>query len=252
MAEIAEKRIEDRWRLLVERVETILEQCGRSGEKITIVGVAKGQGWEQVMEAIRVGLRHIGENRVQEAKTKIPMVSEALLRGGLGDLPIVWHMVGRLQSNKIPMAVRLFQVVQSVESEEQAELISHRGEKEGKVVEVWMEVNTSGEPTKGGVPPSRAHRLGETLLKLPNIHWKGLMTIGPLTNDKGRVRMAFRALRHLGEQLTKDLSLSSPLGLSMGMSDDYPIALEEGATLIRIGTALFGPRSYDIGGGLRG
>ncbi|MFN3821069.1 MAG: YggS family pyridoxal phosphate-dependent enzyme [bacterium] len=232
-----------KWERLLEQVRTITERVGRRPEEITIVGVAKGQIIDKIIEAISAGLRDIGENRVQEARMKKPIVEEGLNTLGIDPHKVRWHMVGRLQSNKIPYVVRLFDAVHSVEKADHAEKLSLMAGTLGKVIEVWMEVNTSGETTKGGVPPEEALPLAERLMTLPHLKWKGLMTVGPLSDDPEKVRSAFRRLRVLKEKLEEQLALSQPLGLSMGMSDDFPIAIEEGATVIRIGTALFGPRS---------
>lgn len=232
-----------RWERLREQVRVITEKVGRRAEEITIVGVAKGQTTDKIIEAISAGLKDIGENRVQEARKKKPIVEEGLNALGIDPYQVRWHMVGRLQSNKIPYVVQLFDSVHSVEKLDHAERLSLIAGNSGKVIEVWMEVNTSGESTKGGVIPEEALNLAERLTTLPHIKWKGLMTVGPLSDDPEKIRNAFGRLRVLKEELEEKLDLPEPLGLSMGMSDDYPIAIEEGATVIRIGTALFGPRS---------
>ena len=179
-----------------------------------------------------LGLNLFGENKVQEAKAKIPLCP--------GNLR--WHMIGHLQTNKCGDAVRFFEMIQSVESVELAAEINKRAGQAAKTMPILLEVNIAGEASKFGYPPDRLLKELEQINALKRIEIQGLMTIAPWTTEPEKVRPIFRQLRELkerGEQL-----LGAPLPhLSMGMSGDFGVAIEEGATIVRIGTALFGPRS---------
>ena len=187
-----------------------------------IIAVTKNVELPQIIEAIEAGITDIGENRVQEAKRKFPALKSKYPN-------IKYHMIGHLQRNKVKEALELFDVIQSVDSLELAEEIDKRAQ---KPVDIFIEVNTSGEESKYGVAPDKAIELGEAIKKLKNLKVNGLMTIGPLTGDKEKIRSCFRQLRELREKAGVD-------HLSMGMSHDYPLAIEEGSDIIRIGTAIF-------------
>ncbi len=202
---------------------------------VTIVAVTKTHPFETILKAYQAGLTHIGENRVQEAQKKF----------SAGPKPpgVAYHMIGHLQSNKVKTALELFDTVDAVDSLKLAAKISHRAQKTGRTVNVLLEVNTSGEATKFGFSPKATESL-LACLELPGISVKGLMTIGPLTDDRKRIRESFVQLRRLQENLNDQRPTSVPplVDLSMGMSGDYEIAVEEGSTMVRLGTVLFGPR----------
>ena len=212
----------------------IAEACARAGRDaagVLLLPVSKGHSAEALEEMAAQGLRIFGENKVQEAKVKIPQCSSRLQ----------WHMIGHLQSNKARDAVQLFTMIQSTDSLALAEEVNKWAEKLGKHVPVLLEVNTAGEASKYGFGPETIPV--EEINALSRLEIQGLMTIAPYTNTPERVRPYFRKLRELKDACSDQLGAPLP-HLSMGMSGDFEIALEEGATIIRLGTALFGPRSY--------
>ena len=200
------------------------------GPSVTIIAVTKTIGIPQIAEAVEAGITGIGESRVQEAQTKIPE-----LKKRFPDLR--FHMIGHLQKNKVKQALPLFDVIQSVDSVELAEEISKRAE---KPVEIFLEVNTSGEESKYGIAPDKVMAVAAAAVRLPNLKVTGLMTIGPLTSDENRVRECFRELRELRDAL-KAAGDGGISHLSMGMSGDYALAIAEGSDIIRLGRAIFKP-----------
>jgi len=220
---------------IAERIEAvrlqIADAClrsGRSAEEVTIVAVTKGFPPEAAREGFAAGLSHFGENRVQEAQGKIPLLA------GLAPRP-TWHMVGHLQTNKVKTALSLFDIIQSVDSLHLAQEISRRAP-ESVRVPVLLEVNVAGEAAKYGFSPDELPAAAEQVRSLPGLEVRGLMTVAPMAGDPQDVRPVFRRLRSLAESL--DLR-----DLSMGMSDDFQVAVEEGATIVRVGRAIFGERS---------
>ena len=203
-------------------------RSGRSAEEVTIVAVTKGFPPEAVREAFSAGLSHFGENRVQEAQAKIPLLANLAPRP-------TWHMVGHLQTNKVKTALSLFDIIQSVDSLHLAQEISRRAP-ESVRVPVLLEVNVAGEAAKYGFSPEELPAAAERVRALPGLDVRGLMTIAPMAGDPQEARPVFRRLRSLAESL--DLR-----ELSMGMTDDFEVAVEEGATIVRIGRAIFGERS---------
>jgi pyridoxal phosphate enzyme (YggS family) len=212
-------------RRLSQRLDAACRRAGRSPDGVTIVGVSKGFPASAVVEAWRSGLRDIGENRIQEAAIKIPAVTARGARPR-------WHLVGHLQTNKVKTALGLFDIIHSVDSLRLAEAISRAAV---KPVTVLLEVNVSGEPSKYGLRPEEVEPTLVKVRALPNIDLRGLMTVAPLVDDPEKARPVFRRLR----ELARALGLPQ---LSMGMTDDFEVAVEEGATMIRIGRAIFGPR----------
>jgi len=205
------------------RIAAACLRAGRSPEEVTIVAVTKGFPPQAIREAWQAGIRHFGENRVQEAAAKIPEVA---------DLPITWHMVGHLQTNKVKKALSLFQAIDSVDSLRLAQEISRRAQ---GTVPVLLEVNVAGEASKFGFSPEEILRAAEQVAALPHLEVRGLMTLAPMASDPEEVRPVFRRLRELAQAL-------GLRELSMGMSDDFEVAVEEGATMVRLGRAIFGPR----------
>ena len=216
-----------------ERIETAARRAGRRAEEITLIGVSKTHPAEAIRAAYAGGLRDFGENRVQEWEGK---------RGGLGDLDAKWHLIGHLQSNKAARAAGLFHFVDSVDDFGLAQRLDRaRGDAGGVKLRVLLEVRVAEEETKNGVGVTELPELAERVTTLPALHLGGLMCIPPFLEDAERVRPYFRKLRELRDQLAGRLGLPLPV-LSMGMSHDFEVAIEEGATEVRVGTALFGPR----------
>jgi pyridoxal phosphate enzyme (YggS family) len=221
----------------LERVrERIAEAClkaGRDPDEVTLVAVTKTVEPDRIQEAVDAGVDILGENRVQEAEPKIDAV-----RG-----EIAWHMVGHLQRNKARKAVEMFEMIQSVDSERLAREVDRRGGETGRKVGIMVEVNTSGEESKYGTRPERALDLIGKISELPNLSIKGLMTIGALTDDERVIRKCFETLRGLAEDIRRaGIPGAEMRYLSMGMTSDFELAIEEGSNMVRIGTAIFGPR----------
>jgi len=217
-----------------ERIWRAAERAGRRPEEILLLGATKGIDTERVLEAIEAGLTDIGENYVQEAKAKIERIGRGRAR---------WHMIGRLQRNKARHAVKLFDVIQTVDSVKLADELERRAAQEGRVIPVLVEVNIGREPQKAGVMPEELLPICEHIAKLPHLRLEGLMCIPPWGRGPEDSRPYFAEMRRLFERV-KEASLPGVemKWLSMGMSADFEVAIEEGANLVRIGTAIFGPR----------
>lgn len=214
-----------------ERIGAACARAGRDPAAVQLVAVSKGHPPERANEAVAIGVTLLGENRVQEAKAKIPLCSGRAR----------WHLIGHLQTNKARDAVELFAMIESVDSLHLAQEINRRADQAAKTMPVLLEVNVAGEATKFGYQPEQLLAELEALNKLPRLELHGLMTIAPWTPEPEKVRPVFLRLRELKEQCEQQLGAPLP-HLSMGMSGDFEVAIEEGATLVRIGTALFGPR----------
>ena len=213
------------------RIDQACERSGRQPDSVRLMAVSKNQSPELVAQAASAGLTLFGENRIQEAKVKIPLCPSQL----------EWHFIGHLQSNKSRDAVSLFQVVQGVDSLALAEELQKQALKQARSLPILLEVNVAGESSKFGWNPDRllAELLQLNALNRLEVH--GLMTIAPYAVDPEQVRPIFRRLRELRDRCTDLLGAPLPV-LSMGMSGDLEVAIEEGATLVRVGTALFGER----------
>ncbi len=222
--------IRDNIKKVEERIAHAAHRAGRDIDDICIVAVAKTVSVEKIEEAIACGIRIIGENRVQEAKQKFIRVGNK----------VEWHMVGHLQTNKVKDALRIFSLIHSLDSLRLAEELEKRAE---KPIACLIEVNTSKEKTKFGVTPESLYAFFNSIRNLKNVNVMGLMTIGPgwATSDPEASRHCFRLLRDLRDGLVQESHIQLPI-LSMGMTSDFEIAVEEGANMIRVGTALFGPR----------
>lgn len=206
---------------------------GHRNEDITLVAVTKNVEPERIIEGIDAGIKIIGENRIQEAEEKFKFITKDVEK----------HLVGHLQTNKVKKALELFDLIQSVDSLHLAQEISKKAKEKGKPAEVLIEVNTSGEPSKYGVKPEEVSNLVEEISRLENIKIKGLMTVGLFTEDIEKARPCFVKLRNLFENLKSPKKENVEMKyLSMGMSSDFEVAVEEGANMIRVGTAIFGPR----------
>lgn len=215
-----------------ERVAEALERCGRGGERVTIVAVTKTFGAEVVDAVIRAGVSDIGENRVQEFLAKREQVT----------LPCRWHLVGPLQRNKATKAIGAFHTIQSLDGVRIAQTLDRLGTERGVTTRALLEVNTSAESSKHGVGADEATDVAAEIAALSSISLEGLMTVGPLSMDADQTRRCFRTLFTLRESIRGATGLAMP-ELSMGMSGDFEIALEEGATILRLGRVITGERS---------
>ena len=214
-----------------ERIARAAERTGRRAEDVLLVGVSKTVDVARIRAGVAAGLTALGENRVQEARGKIAELGR----------PAAWHLVGHLQTNKVREALDLFDVVHSVDRIDLARELDRRARARGRPVDAFLQVNVAAEPTKGGWPPDAVETAVEALMALGGLKLRGLMTIPPAVERAEDSRGWFRALRKLAER-------HGLADLSMGMSDDFEVAVEEGATMVRIGTAIFGPRPPRIPG----
>lgn len=215
------------------RIQRAAEKAGRDPEEITLVAVSKKVDAARIQEALEAGITIFGENYVQEAREKIPQVGA----------DAQWHMVGHVQTNKAKYVVPDFVLIHSVDTVKLAQEISRQAEKLDKIMDILIQVNISGEESKSGVGVGTALSLIQEAAQLKHVGIQGLMTMPPFFDEPERARPFFRGLRELRDQLLPLLPSSVSLPhLSMGMSGDFEVAVEEGATLVRIGTAIFGER----------
>lgn len=235
------REIETRLARVRERIEAAAARCGRAPGDITLVGVSKRQPPERIVAALGAGLVEIGESYVQELRAKKPLV-EALLRETPEATKPRWRLVGRLQRNKASHAVALVDAVDSVDSAALARELDRRAEPHGRTLEVCLQVNLSGEAQKGGVSANALPELLEACHELRHLHVVGLMTVPAAARDPEASRPDFARLRALRDSLLERASGASLRELSMGMSNDFEVAIEEGATCVRVGSALFGAR----------
>lgn len=227
----SELSFEQRLAAVEQRIVSACARCGRSRDAVTMVAVAKKFGPESVSEAAACGVGVLGENRVQEALHKIPLCPGQL----------EWHMVGHLQRNKVRDAVRLFRMIHSVDSVRLLDAINEASQSEGVVMPVCVQVNVAGESSKFGLEPDALPALLEHAGSAMHVDVVGLMTMPPFAEDPEDVRPYFARLRELRDRARAQSGFGLP-GLSMGMSHDFEIAIEEGATWVRLGTVLFGRR----------
>lgn len=216
------------------KIDEAARRVKRNPEGVKLVCVTKGRSSDEIAEAVRCGISDIGENKVQEAKGKRP---------ALKDMKISWHMVGHLQTNKAKDAVNIFDLIHSVDSVKLANEIENQASRIDKVQDILVEVNTSGERNKFGADPAQVMTLVKEIVGLKHVNLSGLMTMAPVVKDKEEARPYFRKLREMQTEVNNFLLTAhySPLvALSMGMSQDYDVAVEEGATIVRVGTAIFG------------
>jgi pyridoxal phosphate enzyme (YggS family) len=208
-----------------ERIAHAADRAGRSPDEITIIAVTKYVDDSAIQQAVEAGIKHFGENRVQEAQRKI------LRLPGSGLCP-TWHIIGHLQRNKVQTALKIFDIIHSIDSVRLAQAISAQAE---RVLPVLLQVNIAGEKTKGGFQRDELSEAVAEISNLPHLSIKGLMTIAPLVDDPEEVRPVFKELRELRDSFGME-------HLSMGMSSDFEIAVEEGATMVRLGRIIFGER----------
>ena len=224
--------IAERVERIRERIQSACARAHRADDSVRLLAVTKKQPPERVREALEAGVTVFGENRVQEAKAKISMCPGQA----------IWHMIGHLQTNKVRDTVRMFQMIHSVDSLKLLEAIDEAGESTGRVMPVLLEVNVSGEASKFGLAPDAVPAVLESANRLQRVQVAGLMTIPPPADEPEKIRPHFARLRTLRDAWRAGTG-SGLDELSMGMSGDFEVAIEEGATWIRLGTALFGTRS---------
>jgi|YNPNPStandDraft_1061719.scaffolds.fasta_scaffold08439_4 pyridoxal phosphate enzyme (YggS family) len=216
-----------------ERMARAAARVGRDPERIILIGASKSRSVQEIQAAMAAGLTHFGENYVQEARAKFEVLGQA----------VTWHLIGHLQTNKINAALPIFEWVHTIDSLRLAQALSQRATARGRTVRVLIEVHTGGEASKFGVEPEETVEVAQAIAALPGLQLAGLMTMPPWFEDPEQVRPFFRQVRHLAEEIAALGLIAGPeVVLSMGMSQDYEVAIEEGATMIRVGTALFGPR----------
>lgn len=228
--------IADRVAAVRERISRAAERASRPPEGVTLVAVSKTFPAEAVRAAFAAGLRQFGENRVQEAEVKVPALQDLRSQG------LVWHLIGHLQSNKARKAAPLFDVVQSVDSLDIASRLARVAAEDGRTLRALVQVDQAGEERKFGIPEKDAPGALETMKGLEGLRVEGLMTLPPFLDDPEELRPYFRRLRVLKDQMVAGGLLDGE-ELSMGMSHDFETAVEEGATIVRVGTAIFGART---------
>lgn len=222
------------YRTLVARICEAAEQSGRNPDTVRLLAASKSQSSAAIRTAMAAGVVLIGENYVQEAQEKKAAISDAA----------EWHMIGHLQRNKVKAAVELFDVIETLDTVALARALNKEAERRGKTIRALIEVNLAGEESKSGIAPDQLGPLIEELGQFSHVAVEGLMTVPPMQQHSENSRAYFRALRELREKFREGAPVNVSLKeLSMGMSEDFMIAIEEGATIVRIGTALFGPRS---------
>ncbi|MBW2133771.1 MAG: YggS family pyridoxal phosphate-dependent enzyme [Deltaproteobacteria bacterium] len=224
--------IADNLRHILDQIAAAAQRVGRQPDEVKLVAVSKTVDLERIRQAIAAGVTILGENYLQEAQRKM---------AALGN-PVSWHFIGTLQTKKASGAVAGFDLIHSVDRPKLAQALERAAQKLGKVQEILIEVNLAGEASKAGVAPEDAAFLLETVLSLPHLRVRGLMTMPPWFNDPQAVRPYFKQLRELRDRLNRSFPEIKLTELSMGMSGDFEAAIEEGATLVRIGTAIFGAR----------
>lgn len=218
-----------------ENIEAACKRAGRSRDEVTLIAVSKTKPIEMLQEVYDAGTRHFGENKVQELCDKIEQMPS----------DIQWHMIGHLQRNKVKYIVGKVALIHSVDTYRLAEEINIQAKKRNITVPILVEVNIAGEESKFGTSAEDAILLVEDISKLENVQIKGLMTIAPYVTDPEENRLYFRKIKQLSVDIThKNIDNVSMEILSMGMTGDYEVAIEEGATMVRVGTGIFGERNY--------
>ena len=227
-------KLSDQLANVLNAVNETAAAAGREPGEVKLLAVSKTFPASDVLEAYQAGQREFGENRVQELEQKVPVLP--------GD--IVWHLIGHLQSNKAAKAAELADWVHSVDSVKLVNKLSDAAQKAGKTLKILLEVNVSGEESKYGIRSAEElYQVAEAAVSAPAIEWKGLMTMAPADAQGEELKAVFSGLRRMRDELEQKYSVKLP-ELSMGMSGDYPAAIAEGATIVRIGTAIFGGRDY--------
>ena len=222
---------------IFEKIKISAEKVGRNPDDIILLGASKTQPVEKIIEAYNYGLKYFGENKIQEGIKKIEILAPKYP-------DIHWHFIGGLQTNKAKYAVKYFELIHSLDRKQLSDEIDKRAKKLGKIQNCLIEVNIGNEESKYGVKPDNLKELYEYCLSKGNIKILGLMCIPPYSENKENSREYFIKLRKLKEELEREYKTNLP-HLSMGMSNDFDIAIEEGATIVRVGTAIFGGRNYN-------
>ena len=218
---------------ILDRISETAGKCGRHPREVKVLGAAKSQSVESIRAAIAAGISLIGENYVQEAQEKKAQIAGA----------VEWHMIGHLQRNKAKAAVEIFDLIETLDSVALARELEKQGRQRGKKIRALVEVNLAGEKSKSGIAKDDLASLLEAIAELKHVTVEGLMTVPPFREEPEESRPYFRELRELKDKFNAQRIPHVDLqDLSMGMTHDYPVAIEEGATIVRIGTALFGPR----------
>lgn len=216
-------------------IQKACERAGRSRDEVTLIAVSKTKPVSDIYEVMETGIKDYGENKVQELCDKIETISE----------PLNWHMIGHLQRNKVKYIVDKVRMIHSVDSLRLAQQISSEAVKKGVDVDILIEVNVAEEASKFGLSTEAVIQLAEDISKLPAVHIQGLMTVAPFTENPEDNRPYFRNLRQLAVDIArKNIDNVTMNELSMGMTGDYEVAIEEGATMVRVGTGIFGTRIY--------
>ena len=229
------KELKYRLESVKNRIRKLAIDCQRDPQSIRLVAVSKTMSTKRVKEAIDAGVEILGENYIQEAREKIDRLSS---------YPVSWHFIGRLQTNKAKYAVRLFDLIHSVDSFKLAVELNKQAKKVGKVQDILIQINVGQEVSKSGASPKEAFDLVKNIGRLENLCLRGLMTMPPFFNEPQKVRPYFSSLCDLCDRIKAMMPTSVPANeLSMGMTNDFEVAIQEGATLLRIGTAIFGERN---------
>lgn len=238
MSEHSQERLRQNVASVQHRAADAARRAGRDPDDVTLVAVTKTVSHDVAAGLIEAGVRHLGENRIQEGERKHRILTDP--ESGLDAAACTWHMIGHLQRNKVAKAVDIFQVIHSVDSERLLSEISRRAVARSRCPDILLEINVSGEESKYGAAPDQAADLAAVAAGLPGLRLRGLMTMAPFSTDPGEARPFFKSLagllRRLNESGVTDRKLDM---LSMGMTGDFEVAVEEGATHIRVGTALF-------------
>ena len=232
------EKLKENWQEVIKSVEDAAVACGRRPEEIKTIAVSKTFPLEYIERAMQAGIKVFGENYAQEFRDKHALLEQK------GKVDPEWHYIGHLQRNKVKYLIPHVKAIHSVDSLKLAKEIAKQARKHGITQEVFLQVNTSGEDSKFGCDPREIFKLCSDVKEISELNVTGLMTIGSLTGDDRIIRSEFQLLRSIREEITEKLPDVDLRNLSMGMSGDFPIAIEEGATHIRIGTAIFGERDY--------
>ncbi len=219
-----------------KRIRDVCSRCGRNPDDVLLLGVSKTFGIDRIRDAIEAGLYDFGENYAQEFLEK---------RSQINDERVRWHFIGHLQSNKVKYIAEHVHLIHSVDNQHLAEELQKRGEKTGRSLDILVEVHTTDESTKYGIPPEGAVDLVKRIARFNRVRVQGLMTMGPFSDNPDDSRPSFQQLTALKDRILREgIENVSMRHLSMGMSHDFEVAIEEGSTIVRIGTAIFGERTY--------
>lgn len=227
--------IEDNLKIIIEKIHNSVQKSNRDFDDIRIVGVSKTNPISYILEGLKVGLTDFGENKAIELRDKSKLINDEL----------IWHFIGHLQSNKVKYVINVADYIHSIESIKLAEEINKRAKTIGKIQKIFFEINTSGEESKFGLSNyDELYELVSRCEELSNIQMSGLMTMASFTSNEVELRRSFSNLREMRDKIKNKIKSISEL--SMGMTNDYPIAIEEGSTMLRIGTAIFGKRDTSL------